>query len=109
MSKNKKPKAESETSELQAEPVNVAASAETFDVAKLSHKTGNRIKINGHNPNNIKGVSPEHRCADTLHGWSEYAHHYAKPMMLTESDYLAAIKAAGNYEKHEPAISPHRK
>ena len=109
MNKNKKPKAETESSEPQDELIKAAVSAETFDVVKLSHKTGNCIKLNGHNPNNIKGCSPAHRCADTLHGWSEYAHHYAKPMMLSESDYLAALKAAGKYEKHEPAISPHRK
>lgn len=78
-------------------------------VIEHSFKTKNRLGFNGHNPSNIRGPGPMHRAADTLHGWSDYQHHYNKPMRLSESDYLAAIKAAGNYETHPAAIAPHRK
>ena len=86
-----------------------AASVELVTVDNLSIRTGNRLKLNGHNPNNVKGVGPMHRCADTLHGWTEHKHHQSESMKLSEADYLAALKAAGNYETHTPAIAPHRR
>lgn len=79
------------------------------DVLKLSIRTKNRVKLNGHNPHNIRGPGPAHRCADTLHGWTEHKHHQAESMKLSEADYLAALNAAGNYETHTPAIAPHRR
>lgn len=37
----------------------------------------------------------KHSAADVLHGWSKHAHHFVKdPVLLTEGDYDAAIKAA---------------
>ncbi len=78
-------------------------------VIEHSFKTKNRLGFNGHNPSNIRGPGPMHRAADKLHGWSDYEYHYAKPLRLSESDYLAALKAAGNYDKHPAAIAPHRK
>ena len=84
-------------------------SDEKFDVVKLSKMTGNRLKFNGHNPHLVRGPGPMHKAADVLHGWSDYLHHYAKPVELTKTDYLAAIKAAGSFKTHDAAIAPHRK
>lgn len=91
-------------------PTTVAkAPSGLLDVDALSKKTGNRLKFNGHNPHNIRGAGPMHRAADTLHGWSDYKHHYAKAVQLSEADYLAALKAAGNYETHPAAMAPHKR
>ena len=75
-------------------------------VEKLSLHTKNRIRMNGHNPFNEKGPGPMHRAADMLHGWSWYRHNYAKPVELSKQDYLAAIKAAGSFNRHPAAIAP---
>ena len=113
--KSKKPDETNATDEdiSSSQPLMPAPTSESsgklLDVGELSKKTGNRIKQNGHNPFNVKGFGPMHRAADTLHGWSDYQHHYQQPMRLSESDYLAAIKAAGNYQTHPAAIAPHRK
>lgn len=59
----------------------------------------------------------EHACADVLHGWAVHAYHQAGPIMLTESDYLAAIEAVKrgmvlckdgkySYVPHPRAMSP---
>jgi len=59
----------------------------------------------------------QHACAVVLHGWAEHAYHEAGPIMLSEADYLAAIKAAQKVVlckdgKSQPipykgALSPH--
>lgn len=105
MSNNKSQPQDEKNPEILA----MSKEADKVDVLKLSIRTGNRIKINGHNPHGVRGPGPMHRCADSLHGWSEHAHHQAEPMQLTESDYQAALKAAGNYKTHPAAIAPHRK
>ena len=79
------------------------------DVLRLSKHTGNRLKMNGHNPSNETGPGPMHRAADMLHGWTWHRHNYAKPVELSEKDYLAAIKAVGSLQRHPAAIAPHFK
>lgn len=60
----------------------------------------------------------EHACADVLHGWAVHAYHEAGPIMLTESNYLAAIEAIkqgmllckdgkSQYVPHRAALSVH--
>lgn len=45
----------------------------------------------------------EHAIADQLHGWKEHAYHYPdNPLLLTESDYLAAVEAAKEYPNTPP-------
>ena len=52
----------------------------------------------------------KHACADVLYGWTLHRHHYAdKPLLLSESDYVAALDAAAEYPAtpaHEAAFSP---
>ena len=78
----------------------------THSVEKLSLHTGNRLKMNGHNPVNEKGAGPMHRAADILHGWSWYRHNYAKTLELSKADYPAASKAAGSFKRHAAAVAP---
>ncbi len=80
-----------------------------LSVDKLSIITGNRIKMNGHNPHNQTGPGPMHLAADMLHGWGWHLYHYAKPVELSKKDYLAAIKAAGSFKRHPDAIAPNFK
>jgi len=46
-----------------------------------------------------------HQAADTLHGWSDDAHHFQgdKALKLSESDYRKALEAAAKY----PTVPPH--
>lgn len=53
----------------------------------------------------VKGA-PAHlvASADYLHGWKDHAYHFqAEPLLLTKEDFLAALKAAGEY----PTAAPH--
>ncbi|MBA2724284.1 MAG: hypothetical protein H0U56_15630 [Methylibium sp.] len=56
-------------------------------------------------------VDARHAAADSLHAWGYHAYHYqAEPLLLTEQDYDAALKAAAEFPlelPHKPAISPH--
>jgi len=51
----------------------------------------------------------QHGAASGLHCWELHEHHAGGPLMLTESDYLAALKAAEGpqYKPHAAALSPH--
>src|SRR5690606_38526028 len=48
-------------------------------------------------------------AAGYLHGWTKHAYHFSdKPLLLTEEEFLAALKAAGDYPlvpPHKPALS----
>lgn len=59
----------------------------------------------------LKG-SMMHECAAVLHGWREHEHHAGTPLLMSEEDYLAALKATmpevGNPVPHKPACSPHK-
>lgn len=55
-----------------------------------------------------------HGAAAALHGWLEHAHHELEPMLLSQSDYEAALTAASefaegtqSYAPHPAALSPH--
>jgi hypothetical protein len=56
--------------------------------------------------------SVEHEVAKVLHGWDDHEHETGKPIELSESDYLAALKATmpekGNPQPHAGALSPYR-
>jgi hypothetical protein len=49
----------------------------------------------------------QHRVADIVHGWSLHNyHHQQHKITLSDSDYLAALKAAENgIEPHLPAMA----
>jgi hypothetical protein len=51
----------------------------------------------------------QHGAAAGLHAWELHEHHAGGPLLVTESDYLAALKAAEGptYEPHKPALSPY--
>jgi len=51
----------------------------------------------------------QHGAAAGLHAWELHEHHAGGPMLLSESDYLAALKAAEGptYKPHAAALSPH--
>ena len=51
----------------------------------------------------------QHGAAAALHCWDLHEHHAGGPLLLTESDYLAALKAAEgpSYKPHAAALSPH--
>lgn len=74
---------------------------------KHAFRTGNRIKRDRHNPGAVGAESPLHAAADVLHGWSWHKHHYAAEVYLSETDYLAAVEAAGEFKTHGPAMAPH--
>ena len=40
-----------------------------------------------------------------MHGWDLHAYHEAKPLELSEADYLAALAAASKGERHPAALS----
>jgi hypothetical protein len=51
--------------------------------------------------------APPHLVASAsyLHGWKDHAFHYqTEPLLLTQGDFAAALKAAGDY----PTVPPHR-
>lgn len=80
-----------------------------YSVTKLSKMTGNRLKASRHHTNPVKGPNSAHMTAAAQHGWVYYAYHYASEVELTEVDYLAALKAAGQFKTHAPALAPNRK
>lgn len=84
-------------------------SAGALPVLTLSKLTGNRLTFSRNNPMRVFGPGPAHCAADARHGWSDYLYHYAKEVELSESDYLAAIEAAGQFKTHEPALAPHKR
>jgi len=53
-----------------------------------------------------------HEIASVLHGWKEHQENENAPMLLTQEEYLAALKATmpeeGNPVPHKPALSPHK-
>jgi len=51
----------------------------------------------------------QHGAAAGLHCWHLHEHHAGSPLLMSESDYLAALKAAEGptYEPHKPALSPY--
>lgn len=51
----------------------------------------------------------QHGAASALHCWEFHEHHANGPMLLSKSDYLAALKAAEgpSYKPHPAALSPH--
>ncbi len=57
----------------------------------------------------------KHSAAAALHCWPEHKFHANGAMVLSESDYDAAIEAAcnqskrGKYTPHKAALSPHNK
>ncbi len=60
----------------------------------------------------LKG-SMMHECAAILHGWREHELHTdGAPLLMSQEDYLAALKATmpevGNPVPHKPALSPHK-
>ena len=61
-------------------------------------------------PQSVDIVDWKHQCADLLHGWSQHAYHFqSEPLLISQADYEAALKAAGEYPatpEHKPACSP---
>jgi hypothetical protein len=54
----------------------------------------------------------KHSAAAALHGWTLHAHHTGTPLLLSLSDYQAALTAAmtligHSYQPHAAALSPH--
>lgn len=73
-----------------------------------SKATGNRMAPAAHNPHAMKGPNAMHAAAASLHGWGWFEYHFAtEKFLLSESNYLAALEAAGKMETHAPALAPH--
>lgn len=73
-------------------------------------KTGHYRRGDPRLPQSTDLYDAVHVAADVLHGWSKHRHHFqSAPILLTQADYEAALKAAGEYPvtpAHEPALSP---
>lgn len=55
-------------------------------------------------PQNVPHFDRQHAAADELFGWSRHAYNFqAEPFLITEADYVAAIKSAGRF----PLEAPH--
>lgn len=74
--------------------------------AKLGHVRVGDARL----PQSSQLFSAAHVVADLLHGWTKHLHHYqSAPLLISQADYEAALKAAGEYPStpaHEPALSP---
>lgn len=67
---------------------------------KLGHFKVGDVRL----PQNVQHFDPQHAAADELFGWSRHAYHYqAEPFLITEADYLEALKTAGSF----PVSAPH--
>jgi len=51
----------------------------------------------------------QHGAANGLHAWQYHEHHAGGPLLMSEADYRAALKAAEKapYVPHPPALSPY--
>lgn len=106
-----------------------ASARAQFTPDELAAMTGNvgvaRDSIafgEGARPKPRPAYSWQHAAAAQLHGWGLHEHHAGAPILLSQADYEAALKAAeapvtlpadGNrqaitvYVPHAPALSPH--
>ncbi len=103
---------------VEAAPV-VAKTVERKSPKEWAFATGNGPKANtsknkwevSHGMSAPRG-SVYHEVASVLHGWKEHEHHEGSPILLTQEEYLAALKAtmpeAGNPVPHKSALSPHK-
>jgi hypothetical protein len=67
---------------------------------KLGHFKAGDTRL----PQNVQHFDPQHAAADELFGWSRHAYHFqAAPFLITETDYIAALKTAGEF----PVSAPH--
>lgn len=83
-----------------------------FTPAEWAERLGYRVKRDPRLPQSVDYDKPEHAAADALYGWTRHAYHYqgeAHRFVVTEEDYRAALRAAGQFPveaPHAPAIPP---
>lgn len=76
----------------------VAPALDRLTPEQWAEKLGHVKKASPFTPQLSTHPSWQHAAADSLHGWSQHAHHYqAEPLLLTQSDYQAALDAAAEY------------
>jgi hypothetical protein len=96
--------------EVQPKPEVPKPKAEAKTPREWAAKLGHIVKARTGIPQTFEHASMAHAVADKLHGWSAHEHHYqSTPLMITQADYEAALKAGGEYPvtpAHEPALSP---
>ena len=112
---HKWPKRQVEAPEPAAEsPVlAVAPALEMLTPQQWAEKLG-QVKIaSPFTPQLRTHMSWQHAAADSLHGWTQHAHHFqGEPLLLCQSDYQAALDAAAEYPNkpaHLPALSKLKK
>lgn len=78
--------------------------SEKFTLRQLAEKCGHLAKRTDAEDSPFDA---QHRVADFVHGWSQHEYHYQQDaVMLTESDYCAALESASAlHVPHEPAIA----
>lgn len=107
------PKAEPAAAAAEPPASAVAAAVEMLTPWQWAEKLGHVTKASPFTPQLRTHPSWQHAAADSLHGWSQHAHHYqAEPLLLAQADYLAALEAAAEYPNkpaHAPALSKLKK
>jgi hypothetical protein len=71
----------------------------TFDLETLAQKFG---QLATPAPDGGKFLW-KHRVAAFLHGWETHEYHEAKPVLLSEADYKAALNCVDTQTVHAPA------